>query len=112
MKIVANEVGVFRCQYQGIKSCKNPDYFMLMLRFEVEVMDEIKNWDSLPQTQYLLVEASDTAKFSACQIGHIYHFKMSVSYQSANTRDGKNYPAGIKFNPLQVLGEVRQQEAA
>lgn len=107
MKITASEVGVFRAKFNGIKPCENPDYFMAKLSFEIEVMGQIKDWNTIPSTQYLLHESSEVNKFQGLQEGQIYLFKMSISYQSANERNGKTYPAGIKFKVLQVVGEAK-----
>lgn len=108
MKITASEVGIFRAKYSGVKPCENPDYFMAKLSFEVEVAGQVKDWNTIPSTQYLLHEASEDAhKFAGLQEGQAYLFKMAISYQSANERNGKTYPAGIKFKVLQVVGEAK-----
>lgn len=106
-QITANEVGVFRCRYHGIKACENPDYFMAKICFEYEIGGDIKDWNNLPKIQYLLHESEDANKFSSLQENHVYHIKMSIGYQSANERNGKTYPAGVKFRVIQVLGEAK-----
>lgn len=105
--ISANEVGIFKCRYMGIKPCENRDYFQARLCFEFEIAGEIKDWNTLPKAQYLLHEAEDAGKFAGLEEGKVYLFKMSIGFQSANEKNGKTYAAGLKFRVLQVLGEAK-----
>lgn len=108
MRIVASEVGIFRCRFDGIDSCKNPEYCMVKLAFELELAGEVKDWKALPQTQYLLHDAGDISKLQHCQKGQAYLMQMSVGLQSANERDGKTYPASVRYKVLKVIQEARE----
>lgn len=104
--LIANEVGIFRCKFDGIKACKNPDYVNVCVTFEVEIGGEVKDCSAMPRSQYLLHDAEEAHKFSSLQKDHIYLMKMSVGYQSPNEKGGKTYPGGVRFRILQVSKEV------
>lgn len=108
--IIADEVGVFRCRYDGIRPCKNEGYFQACLSFERLVAENVLNWESLPGSQYLLHDAMDAHKFSTMQKGHIYFLKMAVGYQKPNSKDGVSYSGGVRYRVLQVLREAGTNE--
>ena len=104
--IVADEVGIFRCKFEGIRNCKNPEYCNLILSFEMDINGEVKDWDSFPKPKYILQETKDLHKFQHLTAGKVYLIKMAVGYQSPNNKDGKSYPGGVRFKPIQVLKEA------
>lgn len=103
MKIIANEVGVFRARYMGFKPCQNAAYTMIKLQFvDFEMQGEIAN-NLQSQTSNILHDTTNLQIFHGVTEGQVYNFKMSIGYQAPNSRDGKNYPGGVKFKILEIL---------
>lgn len=108
--ITVNEIGIFKCKFHGLKPCKNTEYAMVIVSFEVQLGNEYKDWNSIPNEKSLLIEASMMNKFIGLVPNKIYHFKMACKFQKENNKNGRNYPAGINYEPLEILGEAKVQE--
>lgn len=104
--LIANEVGIFKCRFNEVRPCKNPEYFNAVLGFELEIGGDVKDCNAFPKSQYLLHDMSDIDKFNGLQEGKTYLMRMSVGYQSPNEKNGKTYPGGVRFRVLQVLKEA------
>jgi len=107
-----NEIGIFKCKFHELKLCKNPAYAMITVSFEIQLGNEIKDWNSIANQKSLLIESSAMSKFTNLTPNKVYHFKMACKFQRENNRNGKNYPAGISYEPLEVMGEAKIQDAA
>lgn len=105
-----NEVGIFRCKYFGMKQCKNPNYHTMTLGFEISLYGDIKDWSTIPNKKYLLIDAEKLTKFKSMMEGRIYNIKMACKFQPERNKNGRSYPAGISYEPLEVLGEAKIQD--
>lgn len=105
--IQINEIGIFKCKFLGIQQCRNTEYAMLKVAFEVNLAGEIKDWNTIPNQKSLLMEATKLPKFSGLIPNKIYHFKMACKLQPARQKDGRNYPASINYEPIEVMGEAK-----
>ena len=104
MRINANEVGVFKAKYMGFQKTKNSDFVMAKLQFtDFEINGDINSNFPMAQTNYLLHDADKMSVFEGLTEGQAYLFKMSVRFQKENNKEDKIYPAGIKFNVLEVI---------
>jgi hypothetical protein len=83
--LIANPIAVLRGTYQGIKPCKNPNYFNLILALEYDI--------PAPglRPELLLHDSEDMHKFQSLEQGKSYHFKVSVGVQKASEKNGKSY---------------------
>jgi hypothetical protein len=102
MRIIANEIGVFKARFMGFKPCKNIEYVMVKLQFTEFEVDGETSTNVQPQTVMILHDAVNMGIFQGINEGQLCHFKMSVGYQAPNNRDGKSYPGGVKFRVLQA----------
>lgn len=110
--ITVNEIGIFKCKFHQITTCKNPEYAMMKISFELQVAGEIKDWDTIPNEKALLIESKNISKFAGMTPGKVYHLKMACKFQRENNKNGKHYPAGVNYEPLEVMGEARISNAA
>lgn len=102
MRIIANEVGVFKARYLGFKPCANPDYVMIKLQFSDFEVGGDTNIPVQPQTTMILHETTSMSIFHGINENQFCHLRISVGYQAPNSKDGKNYPGGVKFRILQA----------
>jgi hypothetical protein len=110
--ITVNEIGIFKCKFHELKLCKNPAYAMMTVSFEIQLGNELKDWNTIPNQKSLLIESSAMTKFAALTPNKIYHFRMACKFQRENNKGGKFYPAGISYEPIEVMGEAKMQDAA
>ncbi len=97
--LVARPVGIFRVRFLGIKPCNNPDYFNAIFGLEYDVQGQFK-----PEKH--LHSSEEGHIFAGLQLNQDYLLRAAVGINSANQKDGKNYPARVNLRVLEIMKQL------
>lgn len=98
--LIARPVGIFRIKFLGVEACKNEKYFNASFGIEYDVQGDFKPEKHLHGQQ-------DAHVFTTLQVGQDYLVRAAIGINSANEKDGKNYPARLNLRVLEVVKQLQ-----
>lgn len=101
--LISNPIGLFRIRYDGIKPCRNPDYFNALISFLDHTIPGVYRPELC-----LHSSAESSLIFQSLKIGSTYTVKASIGVQQGNQKDGKTYPARVSFKIVEIVREEKQ----